>query len=646
MGVQNLTSLINSNPWLTKSHKLCNTKLVIDGRGLQHFVYDHSVNKTINSKYGGDYVTYEQDLREFFKLLADCAIQPIIVLPGGKHPDIPHTGAHIGHRPDTVGNQLKKPVLLSFVRSTLLKELKIEHIRARFEGEVDAVNLANSLKCPLLIQDSDYYVLDAQYGVISFDNLRTATGAKITLGLRAKTDPSVKDLEVALAGLGIAEGAGGDIDAVQHLNSCIFFRSDFLAAFENLSADVLPLFCTIVGNSVRRREFPRDQVFYTIKYVANGMNINSNFVVNSRNNRSLVELLTWLQNKTFDQALEQFTRKLPRPDPKRRQNMRNDFTKSVNLTKNWMSGDYALECLVDHIEGRRCDRDHSYKWQERSISDEVVRRIIEDKVTPSLISIYFYGVLTLMTQNEDYAQESSFKVAHDILKSFTSMIRPDPDDSATVSILDRQSRDDDGEVSKETHGMLLLPNTRLKNGLKMPCWSELEEWTSDNKLLLAYMVLDLNNDDLNEITSVLEVLQKDIPEIKNHEKTLTMLAAILKYISSKLSGNEQEELFKKFSVAMFVSAMYYLCEHSVGGNDNLIKSSLNPIGEVDSKILHCYAQFQAVLRLYSQVNALLDYPTPSFDVGKMFNGVLVHNLVVCYDKLEVSENVSKLFCLI
>ena len=167
MGIQNLTSLINANPWLTKPHKLCKTKLVIDGRGLQHFVYDHSVNKTVNSKYGGDYVTYEQDLQEFFKLLADCEIEPVIVLPGGKHPDILHTSVHIGQRTDTVGNSLKKPVLLSFVRSTLLTELKIKHIHPRFDGEVDAVKLANALKCPLLINNSDYYVLDAQYGVSS-----------------------------------------------------------------------------------------------------------------------------------------------------------------------------------------------------------------------------------------------------------------------------------------------------------------------------------------------------------------------------------------------------------------------------------------------------------------------------------------------
>ena len=81
----------------------------------------------------------------------------------------------------------------------------------------------------------------------------------------------------------------------------------------------------------------------------------------------------------------------------------------------------------------------------------------------------------------------------------------------------------------------------------------------------------------------------------------------------------------------------------VDGNEEVIKSGLIATGGADVKILHCYAQFQAVLRMFSQVNALLGYPTPSFDVGSMFNGVLIHSLVQNFDKLLVAGNIETLF---
>lgn len=177
MGISKLTTFMKINTKLTDTFRLYNTKVVIDGNNLYHFLY-HKDN--LDFLHGGDYDQYAQKVRDFFSLLHTCKIQPYVVLDGGnKQNDVKFETIQnrMKHRLKLVNRLAKNqrirdnvvPILAFDTFKAVLEEINTPFAVCDFEADKEIGLLANKLNCPVMSNDSDFYILPVTKGLLPFD---------------------------------------------------------------------------------------------------------------------------------------------------------------------------------------------------------------------------------------------------------------------------------------------------------------------------------------------------------------------------------------------------------------------------------------------------------------------------------------------
>ena len=76
--------LYGNNTWVFEKVNLHDTKVVIDGNNLYHFIF---FKYNVDFVHGGDYDQFAIRIKEFFSILHACKIQPYVVIDGGYEPD-------------------------------------------------------------------------------------------------------------------------------------------------------------------------------------------------------------------------------------------------------------------------------------------------------------------------------------------------------------------------------------------------------------------------------------------------------------------------------------------------------------------------------------------------------------------------------
>ena len=200
MGVPKLTSFMRQcfTSWKEEEIK---GHLVIDGCSLCYQLYDD-----LDWMHGGQYPEYRERIIEYFKALQSSEIIPIVVFDGidytGEksdtiaerclssvkeifdrfYPTGPDT--HVVRQPESeTASQLfseasgpftsQKVVLPLFawkLFSEVLSELSIRYIVVDGEADRDLVKLANFYSCPVLSNDSDFYIFNLKGGFVHMDN--------------------------------------------------------------------------------------------------------------------------------------------------------------------------------------------------------------------------------------------------------------------------------------------------------------------------------------------------------------------------------------------------------------------------------------------------------------------------------------------
>ncbi|KAL4235309.1 Protein asteroid 1 [Mactra antiquata] len=241
MGVRGLSTFIDENKKIFLSdHKLHDTRVIIDGSNLYHFVYHHY---NISHQFGGDYDHYARKCKRFFNLLKECNIQPYVVLDGGYDPDDSKLSTVL----DRMNDRRKKVSLICWKRKgtvlpvlsyetfrQVLEELNIPHVACVYEADREIAVLAKRWNCPVMSNDSDFFLFDLSGGFIPLDYINmtlcvcnTESGKEYVLG---KNDSTSKHEYIYLP--------------VRYYNS-----RRFIELFkENCREFALPLFGTVMGN--------------------------------------------------------------------------------------------------------------------------------------------------------------------------------------------------------------------------------------------------------------------------------------------------------------------------------------------------------------------------------------------------------------
>ncbi|KAM4600397.1 single-strand DNA endonuclease ASTE1-like [Polymixia lowei] len=178
MGVQGLFTFIEGNSQIYQDIHFRNSKLVVDGCNLIYLLY---FDAGLDLRHGGEYDAFEDLLRKFVKALRDSGIELYVVLDGGtdsserkfetlrKRAEDRIQKAHNA----AMGQEERiLPLLAKAVFKQTLAKLNVSLAQCFGEADQEIASLASELRCPVLSNDSDFYVFDLPAGFLPISHFQ------------------------------------------------------------------------------------------------------------------------------------------------------------------------------------------------------------------------------------------------------------------------------------------------------------------------------------------------------------------------------------------------------------------------------------------------------------------------------------------
>ncbi|KAM9340127.1 single-strand DNA endonuclease ASTE1 [Symphorus nematophorus] len=172
MGVHGLTTYVEGNRNFLQDVKFRDSRLVIDGCSLYFNLY---FNNYLDQQHGGDYDAFACLLTQFLSALASCNIQPYVVLDGGVDPSdkkFPTLRQRLQDKikeADSLSHGRNGSVLPILTREVFIQVLiqrGVPLVQCPAEADWEIACLAHQWKCPVLTNDSDFYIFDLPGGYL------------------------------------------------------------------------------------------------------------------------------------------------------------------------------------------------------------------------------------------------------------------------------------------------------------------------------------------------------------------------------------------------------------------------------------------------------------------------------------------------
>lgn len=184
MGVRGLKTFIENNPGLFNNHhQLHNTSLVIDANNLVKVLYENSQKHERRDLFGGDMVQFGRHVGLFFDNLRRCKIEPILVFDGAQTYDKNKSKTAEKHRRaldrfemvmsiNKLGfGDFILPATATNVFRSVAVDKAVEMIQCMYEADAEVARISNECQCPVISNDSDFFLMDLPYGLITIDLL-------------------------------------------------------------------------------------------------------------------------------------------------------------------------------------------------------------------------------------------------------------------------------------------------------------------------------------------------------------------------------------------------------------------------------------------------------------------------------------------
>ncbi|KAF7256256.1 hypothetical protein EG68_06710 [Paragonimus skrjabini miyazakii] len=180
MGVRGLSSYLEQNPGNFSPFKLHNTQVVVDAQNFLHYVHTTS---GIHAQFGGEYLALEVHVAKIISVFKQCEVRPIFVFDGCHDKSKLITQINrCRNRLQTCRNLLKLaqihtdashgslnvpllPPLATIALAQILRRLNVPLVVSERESDGDAASLAVYLNCPVISNDSDFYITVPAGGV-------------------------------------------------------------------------------------------------------------------------------------------------------------------------------------------------------------------------------------------------------------------------------------------------------------------------------------------------------------------------------------------------------------------------------------------------------------------------------------------------
>ena len=575
MGVRGLFSFFeNNHDNFFVQKEIRNTVIVVDGNNLRYHLFNTCARK--NCYYGGDYEKYFRHVCKFFVELLACGIKPIIVMDGSydvakrktlwqRTRDQIQAGIHCAPTNSLVVLPLMaKEVFLQAIKS--FESIKL--IQDFYEADSKIALIASTLNCPVLSNDSDFFVFNVD--VISIRNMSFEH----------------------------CEKENGNVLSCQK-----FDREAFLKHFGIKNRDMIFLLASLMGNDyVSGNVFER--VFSQIKIPKKKSQ--------SPRHRKMNGLLYWLsREKDITSAIDRLMNSIPMKD---RKIVQSKLEAAIDM--------YKLESVP--IEENSCENKHNLSdnidilLKDQDLSNSLCTKFLNGYNNCSLpswlLDVILHEQIYLPCQVEDKEHPSSHFFAEDILRTIceiTLKFKKDPptDDEYSIKLIGRDRNKCMMQVLK------CYPNrSKYSNHEEMESTSRLQLLLDTLKVLECQYNVIINCDSKMKLLLICVHFwcsnQKN-NVIAPNQTELGAIMALIAICDSQLMlkdnlSNEKADKIKQLFVP-----------------NNDLKSNKKMF---DIAIVQVFANLQATVMYTIIVNRLLNFPMEEPKIHEIWNSTFLYNV--------------------
>lgn len=608
MGVKGLTTIVKDDPRSTKYFRLHDTNLVIDGCALEYYLYARSSHGSRDAQYSGDYISYARTITNFFSTLKRCNIFAHVIIDGGMDPSEIKFET-ILERMRSRLSSLKRvasgyqdnllPIHATRVFFDVLKEIDVKVVRSVFEADGDVAMVGNILGCPVVSNDSDFYIFDLKHGYIPLE----------TIGIR--------DVQT------YSDGS----NFYKYIECEKFDTSYFLTPHPGLKPEMLPLLSCLIGN-----DYIQCDLFRNI--CANNSDEAPSL---KQRTKRMLRLLNWLTGKSLEEAKKIA---ISQSDKDLRQSTMLLLNRTIDLYSRATEND---PCPVNHLYHKECDSNHSQMIPPGfTLSDNVIVGCMEGLHDHSLLNVALMNKVLLNPQSEHFSLPSSYSSARKLIIYYCSLLRQSEDIKTRITVYERN----DANIGQDSFEVW----TNFPDGHHIPCITSLNDLTVQESRHLLLKFLDISVEMASEMESMLSELHLD-------EGTISMMSTFV-YVLNYSIDNSEETVTIESVLALILCLLYYEVVDTFQKNKCIefkekqsVKSTLGKFTKkpsssyLDTRIVHFNSQFQAVTLFFSRINRLLKMPIADVPVHRFLNGVLYYNLVLELRKsADPLDEIDKLLC--
>ncbi|XP_022617307.1 protein asteroid homolog 1-like isoform X2 [Seriola dumerili] len=550
MGVQGLATLLENYGKIYREVRFMKSRLVIDGCNLLYLMY---FNSGLDENHGGEYAAFEEQIEKFVSALRDCGIMPYVVLDGGTD----STDKKLDTLLQRAESRIKKahqaavegrkqhilPLLTKMVFKQTLARLEVPVAQCYGEADQQIAALANEWKCPVLSNDSDFYIFDLPAGLLPISHFRWEA----------------------------VEQSGS-----QRYIPCKSYKTSSFCIVFNVQPKLLPTLAALAGNDyvkLRRMETPINWAQFD--------------TTGSETQSRLEGLLCWLKGFTTPEE--------------------------------------ALEAAVGLMEGLNTKR-------KAEVKNSLNLGMEEYKLPPTYLSRFFiHGIAPPLPVVEKVAVPipdwirlplMQVRLTADVLdvlqlQRMSLGVCVDHKDTPTANLTSRPLR-------QVMYGLLLGGGTPLqveerdREGLQMkfnlvpPAFRGVAQ-----RLVLN----SLNKAELSErLQLLLDSLQVTEACLSRLPPQLRLPVAVICFWLQSARPRPDEKLLKALLLGLSVRDPL---RHTTAlqTEDHRCKRHL------DLTAVHAFNQWQVCMKDSIHLNQLLGFPLPEPQVSRLYQGVLVHELV-------------------
>lgn len=618
MGVTGLKTFISQNKLLIPGYKVRETKLIIDANNLQGSLI---IQDGDAFKFGGDMVFYREMLTTFIENLRDCKIEPIFVFDGAQTQNVNTSKTRekfkrcrekhkIALKVSSTGEGSFIPCpLATIILKSVLIDNKVRMVQAFYEADSEIARLANEYQCPVLSNDSDFFLVNLPQGVIPIEHFDFCT---------VKQDQSSGSY-------------------VPYILCKIFFQENIVKLFYNLNVSTLPLLGPLVGNDfVDRSYFESFCETLSMRAIQQSNARRRNLKAFTQNHERIIKVLSFLRGKSLNQAINEVCNTYATG---RRKNLKSFLHEQVrvylvDVEDCFQNNMYYY--IVSKINISRDKRDEIIKicdWLQKACEETTIHsRSLEILVRNKL---FFRGTISDLSLSSPI---SCFARVAGVLANF---MRLSNKLNQPVHYYDRVgveyqlvTQEPERIYVKEDGGPIRSVNLKLfdlKNVDEMLCKNIICDTFSTNyesRLKYCEYLRDLNVMPLSWV------------------RNITSLRILFDYINNYSTSN----LWAKFKQAVLIAYIYHMNLEHINNSSkegliagfefmDLIKSinhkyKLSSIPRTKEytnhrfnvRIVHQISQLQVSIMAYETINGIFNTPFETLRPHLWFNSCFIYNL--------------------